>query len=155
MKKKKNRKKKDKKIAAKVKAREKAKELKAKLKEKAKKEKTKAKLKEKAIKEKTKAKLKEKDRKEKTKVKKTKGKGKNAETSARHETSKEQRGTPGTAISEAKTSGNFSLSVNATTAVSKIKSLGKIETINNYIAGDERVTVKEAASSRIASLSGK
>jgi hypothetical protein len=136
MKKKKNRKKKDKKIA------EKAKTLKAKLKEKAKKEKAKVKLKEKA-------------RKEKTKVKQTKTKGMNAETAASPVTSKEKRGTPGKAVSIAKTPGASSLSVNARTAISKIRSLGKIEAINYYIAGDKRVTVRKAATSKITSLSGK
>ena len=148
MEKKKNRKKKDKKIAEKAKAREKAKALKAKLKEKAKKEKTNAKLKEKAGKEKAKDKV-------KVKVKKSKTKGKDPVPVARPETNKDKRGTAVKAVNEAKTSGTSSLSVNARIAISKIRSLGKIEAINNYIAGDERVTVKEAATSKITSLSVK
>jgi len=156
MEKKKNRKKKSNKIAEKAKAGEKAKALKAKLNEKSKKEKVK--LKEKARKEKSKdkAKTKTKDKvKDKVKVKKAKAKGKNPEPAASPETGKDKRGIPGRAVSESKMSGTSSLSVNARTAVSKIRSLGKIEAINNYIAGDERVTVKEAATSKITSLSVK
>ena len=129
MAKKKKSKRKNKKIKAKDKAREKAKALEVKQKEKAK--------------------------KEKIKVKKAKVKEKNTDAAASPETSKGKRGAPGIAISEAKTSGTSSLSVNARTAVSKIKTLGKTDAINNYIAGDKRVTVKKAATSRIASISGK
>jgi hypothetical protein len=152
MEKKKNRKKKDKKIAAKTKAREKAKELKAKLKEKAKKEKTKVKLKEKAKKEKTK----DKDKvKAKAKVKKSKTKGNDPVPVVRPETGKDKNGTPGKAVSEASTAGTSSLSVNVPTAISRIKSLTKIEAINKYTSGDERITVRRAATSRITGLAAK
>jgi hypothetical protein len=126
MAKKKKSKKKDKKIAAKVKGIKKEKALNVKLKDKSKKEKAKAK-------------------KDKTKRKKS-------ETGAWSEISKGKRGTRDSAVSETKTSGTSSLSVNARTAISNIKNLGTTEAVNNYITGDERVTVLKAAKSRNTSF---
>jgi len=129
MAKKKDRKKKDKKIAAKAKTKEKAKEKKLKLKEKA--------------------------LKEKTKVKKAKTKAKKAGTATGSETSKGEKGTAVAVPGKDKTPGATSILVNARTAASRIKSFSSIEEIKDFIKGDVRVTVKEAATSRIAMLSGK
>jgi len=127
--KKKKNKKKEEKITSKAKEREKAKKVKAKAKEKAK--------------------------KEKTKSKKDGKKEKNAEVAAKPKKNKGEKGTTGKVVSKAETPDSSSLSVNTGIAVLKIRSLSSTEEINSYIAGDVRVTVKKAATSRIASLSGK
>lgn len=50
-------------------------------------------------------------------------------------------------------SNNSSSQVNARTAISVIRSLKTVESVKNYIKGDERITVKKAGLTKINSLS--
>jgi len=102
-----------------------------------------------------KVKLKDKSKKEKAKDKKDKTEKKKSGIGIKSESIKNKKGTRDTAVNEAKKSGTSSLSVNARTAISGINKLRTLEAINSYIAGDERVTVKGAAVSKITRLSVK
>ena len=111
--------------------------------------KAKVKIKKKA---KQKAREKAKAKKDKAKNKKIKAKEKKAKIRGAITKGIIEESPPAVEDGAARTIQNSSLSVNAKTAVSIIRSLVTAESVNSYVEGDERITVKKAASSKIATL---
>ena len=116
--------------------------------------------KKKAIKAKVKAKKKAKQKvrgkakvkKEKAKNKKNRAKGKKAKILDVITKDMTEESTSVTESASTKPIENSSISVNAHTAISMIRSLKTVESVNNYVEGDVRITVKKAATSKITTL---
>jgi len=104
------------------------------------------------VKAKKKAKQKAKEKKGKSKTKKVKTKEK--KTKIRGGVTKEinKKPTPVAESSQALPIEDLSMSVNAKTAISIIRSLKTVDSVNKYIEGDERSTVKKIAASKIRTL---
>lgn len=104
------------------------------------------------VKAKKKAKQKAKEKKRKSKLKKIKAKEKKNKISDIVTKEITEKTTPVTGNSQSRPIENLSMSVNAKTAISMIRSMKTVESVNNYVEGDERITVKKTAASKIRTL---